>query len=345
MTFDQIQRYRLTARALEAARKRSPCLVLDAGSREGFLNRFLPRDRVVNLDRRFFRSPAFIQGDILALPFPAGVFDAASACDVFEHLPPSARPRLLDELDRVSRDLVLLAAPFFDPEVAEAERLANEFCLRVSGKENEFLAEHIREGLPRLEDLLDWIDGKGYHYAVFPGCRLERWLAMICLNAYLATLPESWDLIFSVNEFYDRHFSPCDSEGPSYRRLVVIGKERLPEGVESAPPSPSPPASALAAVREIVERIDLGKDEILGKMESRLSEEIVKLTGIIDAKTARIEELGGELAGLRRELEAGRRELASRETELDAIKSTRAYRFYQAVRKLGRGKSRAPRNK
>jgi len=346
MTFDQIQRYRLAARVIDLVRREKPASILDAGSREGFLSRFLPGDRIVNLDRSFFRARGFVQGDVRNLPFASGRFQVTLACDLLEHVAPEKRPDLLRELERVSQDLVVIASPFFDPEVIEAEKLVNEFTLRLTGKANEFLAEHLRFGLPRLDSLVAWAEGSGYQTLVLPNGYLYRWLAMISLNTYLSQLPEPWDLIFSVNEFYDRHFGAREEIEPAYRRLVVISKTRRldEERVRSDLSSPAREAGqplGLEFVRELSSTIDLGKDRILKGLEEKLENEIGKLTGIIAGKTEQVDKLEQSLIVALKDLDETRVRLGGKEKELKEIKSTRSYRFYRSLRRIfGRLSSR-----
>ena len=231
MTFDQLQRYRLAAEILEALRTRRPSRILDAGSREGFLKHFLPGDRVVNLDLASFPVLGFVQGDIFALPFPDRSFDAALALDVLEHLPAPRRPAFLDELSRVSSGPVIVGSPFRDERVMEAEKLVNEFALKMTGRENEFLVEHLTEGLPALEEAVDWAGRKGYQTALLPNGYLDRWVLMMCLNEFLARVPEPWDFIFPANDYYHRSFYASDNCLPAYRTFVVASRSgpALPE--------------------------------------------------------------------------------------------------------------------
>ena len=61
MTFDQLQRYRLTADLIEAVRGRGSLTILDAGSHQGYLASFLPGDTIYNLDRNDFTEINFLQ--------------------------------------------------------------------------------------------------------------------------------------------------------------------------------------------------------------------------------------------------------------------------------------------
>ncbi|MFH1038452.1 MAG: class I SAM-dependent methyltransferase, partial [PVC group bacterium] len=225
MTFDQLQRYRLGGEMIDAVRDRKVFRILDAGSREGFLRSYLPEDRIVNLDRGIFSGDGFLRGDALSLPFPDQAFDVAVNIDVLEHLSPPDRPGLLSEMDRVSRRAFIVGAPFQSDEVTQAEDLAAAFSLRIQGRENEFLREHRREGIPQLQEVLEWGATRGYRTAVVPNGYLPRWLMMISLNEYLGRLSDPWAMIFAANRLYHEQFYRADNAAPAYRQMILFGKE------------------------------------------------------------------------------------------------------------------------
>ena len=362
MTFDQMQRYRLTGEVIDFLRGKKPLTILDAGSREGFLKNYLPDDRIINLDRAFLGREDFLQGDVLRLPLGDQSVDFAVALDILEHIPPSGRLEFLNELGRVSREGFILAAPFADEKVEEAERLVNEFCLKVTGEENEFLVEHLVEGLPSLEDALQWAKEKEYRTVVLPNGYLYRWVMMMCLNSYLARLAEPWDLIFAANDFYHQRFYREDNREPSYGNLVVFSRGKKLDVAEITAEFSSPrgvertPADFISLWREMTALIDAEKDrtierlrrekeeeikKLIGTIEEkdrRLSEEVGKLTGIIEEKDHRFSEEINKLTGLLDEraddIRRLQSELQSTQSHLQAIQSAPAYRLYSKFARL-----------
>ena len=309
MTFDQLQRYRLAAELIEFLRDKKPLLILDAGSREGFLRTFLPEDMIVNLDRTTFSINNFIHGNILELPYPDGALDVTLALDVLEHVPSAQRTTLLNEMARVTKDIFIVGSPFQDEKVEAAEKLVNEFCLKVTGKENEFLVEHLTEGLPRLDEVLDWARGKEYRAAILPNAYLYRWTMMICLNEYLSQLAEPWDVIFGANDFYHRRFYRQDNTEPSYRKIIVCSKsgkinpQALREKFAGFPAEKIDPGILISFMEKLTTTIDSEKDNVIEKIhreklaaQKKLKSEVDKLTGIIDEKTRINNELREKLA-------------------------------------------------
>ncbi|MDP8213584.1 MAG: methyltransferase domain-containing protein [Candidatus Euphemobacter frigidus] len=224
MSFDLLQRYRLSSELINAVRGKKPLRILDAGSRIGYLKSFLPEDVIVNLDIGFFSGYSQLVGDVLSLPFSSEAFEFSLSLDVLEHVEPSSRRDLLNEMARVSRDFFIVGAPFKEEQVEEAEKLANDFFLKVSGAENEFLSEHIHFGLPELDKVINWVEDSKFQAVVLPNNYLPRWLIMICLNAYLSHLPRAGDLVNLINSLYDRQFAEFDNCLPAYRHLVLVSK-------------------------------------------------------------------------------------------------------------------------
>lgn len=286
MTFDQEARYRLAAEVLRAAAGPEP-LVLDVGSREGFLTCFLPEARVFNLDREPYPGKAFVRADAEHLPFPDACFDAVIALDVLEHLPREGRPGLLRELARASRRAVLVSAPFAEPGVAEAEKLANEFHLLLTGREHPYLCEHQAYGLPELSETLEGLPGPEWASAVFPGPPLDEWLALMGLNLYLATLPNSWGTIGDINRIYREKFSRPGAAGSCYGRTVAWfrgGRPRLPDlpSGEGKGLGPEFFREALASVRRGIEVYARDYDEL----SQRHDQDLAKLQGVLEAAQA-----------------------------------------------------------
>src|SRR4029079_15860530 len=91
------------------------------------------------------------RSDGTQLPFADHTFDAVVSSDVLEHVRPERRAAFLAELRRVSRDLVVVAAPFDTPGVAGVEELVRRYALLATGTKQLQLDEHQDHGLPDLD--------------------------------------------------------------------------------------------------------------------------------------------------------------------------------------------------
>ncbi|MDW8351890.1 MAG: methyltransferase domain-containing protein [Anaerolineae bacterium] len=152
LSYDLYERHYVVAQLI-AARRRPSAIVLDVGGRVGLLARFTPCHVVsVNVDG---------SGDVQyaggTLPFADRTCDVVTAIDTLEHLPRRQRSAFLLECLRVSRDTVIVAAPFNSPGHAEAETHLNAIFSQITGQPHPYLSEHIRYGLPDLEEINGWV--------------------------------------------------------------------------------------------------------------------------------------------------------------------------------------------
>ncbi len=159
LPFDQYQRYYALRKCVELIKESEgiSCLnLIDVGGHPGVLIDFLASDTVTIVDNQPCERPNYVQADACALPFEDAVFDVATTIDVFEHIPVAKRPAFLEELFRVSKEYVILAAPFSSKAVIAAEELLFEFVKKTMGEDFAKvhpLREHIEHGLPS-QDLL-----------------------------------------------------------------------------------------------------------------------------------------------------------------------------------------------
>ncbi len=249
--FDRYSRYGAIVRALRATLGAGRLRVLDVGDGAGYLSAFDADLDAVSVDLSPTAEPLAgtvrLAADGTRLPFPDASFDAVVSSDALEHVPPGLRDGFLAELVRVSRELVLLAAPFDTPGVAGAEELVRRFVLLVTGSAQEQLDEHRDHGLPGVDDTVARFAGLGLQVAVAGAGNLHDWLAMMLLKHQLVARPALGPLDTGYDIAYNWMFSGRDHVPPFYRHLVAAGR--------TAPPSfgdPSPldgaPADSIAGL-------------------------------------------------------------------------------------------------
>ncbi|MFQ5797012.1 MAG: class I SAM-dependent methyltransferase, partial [Candidatus Bipolaricaulia bacterium] len=157
LPFDQYQRYKVVediATTIKDLTGRERLKVLDVGGSPGLIGDFLPSDDTIVLDILRCDRPNSVQGDGRDAPFGDGSFDLVTCLDTLEHVPRESRKALVLELLRVSRDFIIIIAPFADENVELAEQILNEFIRQTLKAEHEQLKEHLAYGLPRLGDIV-----------------------------------------------------------------------------------------------------------------------------------------------------------------------------------------------
>jgi Methyltransferase domain len=228
LPFDQYQRYRVTADLLTQLGPGPSARVLEVGGAPGPLGALLPDYAPVISDITGKQSGRFVIADGAALPFTDEHFEVVIALDTLEHVSTERRPQFLAEIRRVSSDLVILSAPFADPDVELAEAALNEF-VRARFKGNfPALDEHSAHGLPDLAATITACAADAWSIAVLPSGYLPRWLmSMIVHHELLATgLPD----LGKLHAYYNEVVSPLDCRAPSYRHVLVASRVR--EGAE-----------------------------------------------------------------------------------------------------------------
>jgi len=244
LPFDIYQRYRVIADAAEvflaAGDDPGGAPVLDVGGFPGHLAAFLPSRRVTFCDLIEGEIPhsTYVRGSATALPFPDRSFPVVSCCDVLEHVPPEERARVLDELLRVSSRAVILAGPFDDPGVADAERLVADYYTSLRHEPHPWLAEHLDLGLPAAGEVSGWAEAKGLPLLSVPNGYLHHWTLMMFANHLTLSLPGFPETYRHFNKYYNVDFFPQSNREPSYRRVICIGREpgELPPGLPAGLP-------------------------------------------------------------------------------------------------------------
>lgn len=142
--------------------------VTEVGSGGTGIGPYLKRPFVgVDQDFGVEQSPYLdpVVASVLKLPFQDGSRACVVSTDMLEHLPGDLRPGALDELVRVTGDLLVVAVPAGPRAMAQDKRLDTRY-LRRHGERFPFLVEHLDYGLPTAEsfdrDLGDALRSHGW---------------------------------------------------------------------------------------------------------------------------------------------------------------------------------------
>ena len=297
-SFDRYARYAAIDRAVRASLGAGRHRVLDVGDTAGHLHTFDPDLDVVGIDvqledKRLPGTPVAL-ADGTRLPFADATFDAVVSSDVLEHVNPEGRPAFLSELMRVSRDLVVVAAPFDTPGVAGVEELVRRYALIALGAEQPQLEEHRLNGLPDLDVAIATMVDAGAEVLTVGAGNLSDWLTMMMLRFQLEARPALRPLSEGYDTLYNYTFADRNDQAPFYRHLIVARTGGAPDA--GAPPAVGSGEQGLAvpailsallsadvpeAVRQdIVPRLDLIRGDIEG-----LRVEIDHLHRKVDALT------------------------------------------------------------
>lgn len=300
-SFDRYDRYGAIARCLRASLGAGPLRVLDVGDAAGYLLLFAGRLRLVGIDvevqpDRLPDAVAMV-GDGTKLPFADRTFDAVVSSDVLEHVPQAGRAAFIAELSRVSKDMVVLAAPFDTDGVAGVEELIRRFVLLATGSPQAQLEEHRDRCLPSLEAARDDLSAHGPVVVAGNG-NLWDWLQLMLVKHQLVARPALRPLHDGIDALYNLSLAGRAAEPPFYRHLLASRRAGAVElGASTAAVIPGPdmagivstllsaagPESTRQDIRPVVDRL-LGEltetREELAAMSARLEERLTQIDGL-----------------------------------------------------------------
>lgn len=98
-----------------------------------------------------------IKGTAIKLPFRKNSYDVVISVDTMEHLEKVDRPKAISEMIRVARKLAIIVVPVGELSQKQDKDLY-EYWKKIFNEENQFLKEHVKNGLPEVEEILVNID-------------------------------------------------------------------------------------------------------------------------------------------------------------------------------------------
>jgi len=164
------------------------------------------------------------RGSATELPFRKNAYDVTISVDLLEHLKQEERKKAIAEMLRVTKKLAIIVVPIGELSQNQDEEL-KFLWEKVFGAKNQFLSEHVENGLPKADEILVTIDkaarvlNKKVKIKSFPNLNLKvrkilmrtwitknRLIYYLYLKGYLLLLP-----ILRLANF-----------GNCYRRVFVI---------------------------------------------------------------------------------------------------------------------------
>lgn len=161
----------------------------------GALGGFLPADlgqKVISIDANAGHLDSVVGeshkvvGDGCDLPLQADSVDGFFSTDVLEHVETGDRKRLLAEAARVVKPggYVVLGFPTGQPAARLDMWLNNLYKRGHNGEEHPYLVEHIANGLPDLDEVVNQVDDVGLELQrVVPNSNYYFWKADSMLQA------------------------------------------------------------------------------------------------------------------------------------------------------------------
>lgn len=231
---DLYSRNKTIAFLLDAFGLNKPTHVLDVGGFGGQLGWFLTNDyKLIVLDQKPWdkddhsvRAENYVQGDARRLPFPDNSFEAVVASDMLEHVAKEDRLKIMEELCRVSRNYVIVGAPFRKEFIDNVENMVAQQFLENVGIRHPFLDEHRKLGLPEERDVETFLKEKGYAYMTVGEGNIVNW-ALQQFTGGAKQGEKGGDEYTGFNEYFNKNlYEMGNYQEPTYRTIFCISKEK-----------------------------------------------------------------------------------------------------------------------
>jgi SAM-dependent methyltransferase len=175
------------------------------------------------------RGALRVCADACGLPFQDNAFDAAVSLDTVEHLPGRVRPLFIQELRRVVKLGVVITCPLESADGLFQARKPDSRLSAVIAKRNGvqpgWLQEHLQQGHPTREELLELLPGA--QVAGSDNC--EAWLRFAVLQQRL--------LLWLLSGLFYLVFLRKQDAEPPYRQALLVWEKRSGTGDHSLPAS------------------------------------------------------------------------------------------------------------
>lgn len=257
----------------------------------------------------------YIQGDATNMELKDETYDIVISTDVLEHIPRDKKVDFVKECIRVSRDAVIIAAPFNTACVDEAEHLTNDFNKKLFGQGQPWLEEHFEQTKPELSLIEKVLQKEKLEYEIIGTGNLYNWMLGTHTNLIEAKNGLGHREIENINRrFNEAILTSGDMMPPYYRHFVVVFKRKPQQKVRNQIKALMTPtvdhSSNLTYIHNLA--------EVVNKRIKGLRKEL-------SSAEAHLLMRGSELEQARQRIDNLQQELAAKEAILDK------YRPYMAI--------------
>ena len=238
-----VTRYAIVCKAILAVENEigRKLKILDIGGYNGAAQVLLPGHDITILDViKDSKAKNYVQYNGGKMPFKAQSFDAVISCDTLEHVRPEERDEFISEMGRVTKEFLVLGAPFATPGVAEAEQRSDIFYQGLTNEQSYiWLKEHREFGLPKTNWFEEAIVKIGFTFSRFSHTSIDLWEIMLRTSFFLAgnikpVDPRTANKLNRSNEKYLQECTFYDFPETGYRTFYIGSRHykiniKLPE--------------------------------------------------------------------------------------------------------------------
>ncbi|MCI0413975.1 glycosyltransferase [bacterium] len=345
IVFDQFQRYKLLGKIIDLLTNGKLSNILEVGAAFSPLRQLLPGYPIINLDV-VTADHITVRGSGLHLPFPDQSFEIVASIDVLEHLPERERAPFIQQLQRVSRNAVILAFPMKTALTNQADQTFSQAIQKLTGNTSSYVAEHIEHQLPDRQEIFDSLKTFFPEIYEYQNANVHSWLLLQLSNFLMLQFSEIDVARGLFNQIFNEYFESLSHESPAYRVFFVclksppssemrqqLEKLRMPDLAQQAD---SFVVKALALTTAIWDAIE-EKDRKIASLDQQNNHLLIKLKGLQD----RLREEQKTSSDYRQSVLALQDRNQNLQEYLDLFLKHPAYRIYKLGKRILYGSSKS----
>lgn len=232
MIFDQYQRYKTVQIVIDLVRtylQKEKLSILEIGA-NGNLEIVLPEDDIqysdAILSEEMRENKKFIQLDGCHMPeVTDGKYDIVIALDVFEHITEEQRENFLKEVKRVAKYMAIICFPYKSSYNENAEKRVNSYYKMLYRCDHQWLAEHIQNGLPRIEQVIQMLEENKIPYQEFYHGDIFLWEEMMKALFTVYGLQSGGGYYEELDRLYAEQMYFNDRSKYSYRVFMFMSDD------------------------------------------------------------------------------------------------------------------------
>lgn len=227
-SFDYVSRHRTLATILSNYFGEKIPKILDVGGLGSPMQDLLGY-KITILDKDT-DGKSVTKGNGSELPYSNESFDAVITSDTLEHIPQKDRKNFVAELARVSKDLIIVCAPFLSADNQKAEKRVLDTYKTLVGEEHRWLKEHKNYVLPDVKSVKKYL--KSYRSILdiveFSHTSLHIWEQLMTINLISNEMgyPDVGTVTEEINNLYNTRMYQYDFSKNGYRTFIVASKSR-----------------------------------------------------------------------------------------------------------------------
>ena len=232
---DSYSRYFIISEIIEKNYLTKKISILEFGGSGGFLY-YLLADKKLSFEltiidtlppQKKIKKYKYIQKDATQTGYSDNSYDVVVSTDVLEHIPDEKKIRFIEESIRISRELVIIAAPFDNILTEYAEKEANSIFKKYFGVDHIWLKEHFKLKKPKKELVEKILIENNLPFIHFESNHISNWVSTIIPNFLAEKKLITTNKIQIVNKFFNKNLlNMGDFSPPGYRDFYVIFKNK-----------------------------------------------------------------------------------------------------------------------